>query len=152
MKRSAKDIQEMTDRFRGAIRKSGVKLTPQRLEIFREAALTDDHPRIETIFRNVRRKMPNVSLDTVYRTLDLFQELGLVSTVRPLAGPTRFDADTKPHHHFVCTRCGSVHDLVDAGFDRLTASPSARKLGRVDSAHVELRGLCASCRRGRNDR
>jgi len=135
----------MTDRFREAIRKAGIKLTPQRLEIFREAARTDDHPQIETIYRNVRRKMPTVSLDTVYRTLDLFQEMGLVSAVRPLAGRARFDADTKPHHHFVCTRCGAIRDFIDDGFDRLAASPSARKLGRVDSAHVELRGFCEDC-------
>jgi len=152
MKRSAKDIQEMTDRFRDAIRKAGVKLTPQRLEIFRDAARTDDHPRIETIYRNVRRKMPTVSLDTVYRTLDLFRELGLVAAIRPLSGRVRFDADMKPHHHFVCTRCGAVRDFFDRNLDELEIPRSARGLGRVESAHVELRGQCASCSRGRNDR
>jgi len=147
MKRSAKEIKRMMDHFREVVLRAGIKLTQQRIEIFREAALTDDHPKLETIFRNVRRRLPTVSLDTVYRTLHLYQELGLLAAFRPLNGPAGFDADMTHHHHFVCTRCGAIHDFVDDGLDRLALSPSARRLGQVDSAHVEIRGICAACAR-----
>ena len=145
MKRTSEELQLLMDRFQEAIRRAGVKLTPQRIEIYREAARTGDHPDIETITRNVRRKMPTVSLDTVYRTLDLFKELGLVWTLRPFPARVRFDANMKPHHHFICTRCGKVRDFYDRSLKNLKIPESAHSLGRVESARVELRGLCADC-------
>ena len=150
MKRSPDERERMLARFSAAIRSAGVRMTPQRLEIYRETARTGDHPAIETIYRNVRRKMPSVSLDTVYRTLDLFRELGLVTTLRPLADRVRFDANTTPHHHFVCSRCGLTRDFYSRDLDGLKVPPSAPGLGRVESAHIELRGLCAACVKVKN--
>jgi Fur family peroxide stress response transcriptional regulator len=135
----------MMERFESVIRSAGVKLTPQRMAIYREAARTDSHPDIETIHRNVRKKMPGVSLDTVYRTLNLFQELGLVSNMRPLPGPIRFDANTSPHHHFVCVRCGLTRDFSDPDLNTLKVPAAALALGSVDSARLEVRGLCLAC-------
>lgn len=148
MKRTPGEISKMTERFEGAIRRAGIKLTPQRIAIYREVARTADHPDIETVFRNVRRKLPSVSLDTVYRTLGLFADLGLVMTVRPLGYRLRFDANTSPHHHFVCTRCGATLDFEYREFDTFRIPAAASALGRVESRHVEFRGLCASCAPG----
>ncbi len=152
MNRAPGELKAMLERFEAVIRSAGVKLTPQRLEIYRETARTGDHPALETIYRSVRRKMPRVSLDTVYRTLDLFRELGLVSTLRPLAERVRFDANTSPHHHFVCMMCGTTLDFEHRDFDTLLIPDSASALGRVDSRHVELRGLCAPCSAGSSRR
>ena len=80
-------------------KKSGVKLTHQRLEIFRELAAAQDHPDAETLFRAVQRRMPTVSLDTVYRTLWMLHRLGLVTTLGPQRDGIRFDANLAPHHH-----------------------------------------------------
>jgi Fur family peroxide stress response transcriptional regulator len=145
MKRDPEELRRMTERFKETIRRSGVKLTHQRIEIFNEVARTGDHPDIETIFRNVRGKMPTISLDTVYRTLGLFSDLGLVTTVRPLNERTRFDANTNVHHHFCCTRCGATLDFEDREFDGLMVPEAAAALGRVESRRVELRGVCAAC-------
>ncbi len=138
----------MMERFEAAVHRAGVKLTPQRIAIYREVARRDDHPDIEAIFRNVRREQPSVSLDTVYRALALFSGLGLVTMVRPRGYNVRFDANTNPHHHFVCTRCGATLDFEYRDFDALRIPESASALGRVDSRHVELRGLCARCASG----
>jgi len=135
----------MTDNFARALRAAGVRLTPQRLEIFRQAAATTSHPDIETIHRDVLKRMPGVSLGTVYRAMALFVELGLVATVRPLGHHDRFDANICPHHHFICTHCGAAIDFEDRDLDNLRVPASASVLGRVDSHHVELRGLCAPC-------
>ncbi len=91
MERNPETLRQMTARFEREIRRAGVKRTPQRMAIFREVARTGGHPDIMTVFGNVRKAMPTVSLDTVYRTLGLFMRLGLVTTVRPLsgAGPVR---------------------------------------------------------------
>ncbi len=113
MERDPEELRRMTERFEETIRRAGVKRTPQRLAIFREVARTGDHPDIVTIFGNIRKVMPAVSLDTVYRTLGLFMNLGLVTTVRPRDERVRFDANTGVHHHFVCTRCGAILDLEE---------------------------------------
>ncbi len=149
MTRTPTELKKMLGHFGAMIRRAGVKITPQRLEIYRETARTDDHPTLETIYRNVRRKMPGVSLDTVYRTLDLFRELGLVSTLRPLPDRARFDANTAPHHHFVCIRCGLTRDFTDPNLDSLKVPAAARAFGHAESAHVEVRGICAACANGK---
>jgi Fur family peroxide stress response transcriptional regulator len=145
MKRDAYELRKMMDRFEDAVRRAGVKLTQQRIEIFREVARTGNHPDIEMIFMHVRKKMPTVSLDTVYRTLSLFADLGLVRTVRPLNARVRFDANTDVHHHFICTRCGAILDFEHQDFDTLKVPEAATGLGRIESRHIELRGMCAAC-------
>ena len=145
MKRDSEDMARLMSRFETAIRRAGIKRTHQRIEIFREVARTGNHPDIETIFGNVRRKLPTVSLDTVYRTLGLFGKIGLVTTVRPLNERVRFDANTAVHHHFVCARCGATRDFEHRDFDALRVPKTAAALGRVESLRVELRGICADC-------
>src|SRR5690242_6170060 len=98
--------------FQAAVKGAGVKLTHQRLEIFRELAKTEDHPEAETIFEAVRVRVPTVSLDTVYRTLWMLRDLGLVKTLGPNGSDVvRFDVNLERHHHYVCMRCGSVRDF-----------------------------------------
>ena len=150
MKRNPDELKKMLERFEAVIRGAGVKRTPQRLEIYRQTAGTVDHPDIETIHRNVHKTMPGVSLDTVYRTVDLFLELGLVSNLRPLPGRIRFDANTAPHHHFVCTRCGLTRDFTDPDLDGLKIPAAAQTLGRAESARLEVRRLCPACAAAKN--
>lgn len=127
-----------------AVRGAGVKLTHQRLEIFRELARHDDHPDVETVFRAVRERVPTVSLDTVYRTLWLLHDLGLVATLGPRRDTLRFDINLDPHHHFVCLRCGAVRDLPLASIPPV-AVPDVSHLGSVVDARVEVRGVCTTC-------
>jgi len=156
MKRSTRrapdEFKKMLERYEAVMRHAGVKRTPQRLEIFRRTAGTGDHPDIETIHRSVRGKMPGISLDTVYRTLGLFRELGLVSILKLSYGRVRYDANTLPHHHFVCTRCGWTRDFTDPFLDALKIPNAARALGRAESAHVEVRGLCPACAKQKKDK
>jgi Fur family transcriptional regulator, peroxide stress response regulator len=149
MKRTPDELRKMMAEFETVLRREGVKVTPQRLEIYRRTAETTDHPAIEAVHRAVRRAMPHISLDTVYRALALFAGLGLVTTVRPQGQPrTRIDANISPHHHFICDRCRATLDFEDRAFDDLPVPPSASALGRVVSRHIELRGLCAACAAG----
>jgi len=148
--RTHEELRRMTERFEKVLRDAGVKLTPQRLAIYRETARTGDHPTIETIYRHVRRKMPGLSLDTVYRTLDVFRELGLVTTIRPFPDRVRFDANMSPHHHFICRRCGATRDFDAPGLNALEIPKSARALGCVESAHLEVRGVCPACANRKN--
>lgn len=135
------------DRFRGTLRRAGVKLTRQRLEIFREVAGAGDHPDAETVYRGVRKRVPAVSLDTVYRTLWLLLDLGLIATLGHPRERVRFDGNAEPHHHFVCTRCGRAHDFHSEELSQLRIPDAVRALGRVEKTQVEIRGLCARCLR-----
>jgi Fur family peroxide stress response transcriptional regulator len=149
MNRPAGDLKRMLERFDTVIRAAGVKRTPQRLWIYREAARTVDHPSLEMIHRNVRKRMPTISLDTVYRTLSLLRELGLLRTVSPHPDRVRFDADVSPHHHYVCTACGLTRDFHDPALDVLSIPSSARAFGSVEFARLEVRGLCRACAGGK---
>src|SRR5512146_1013803 len=145
MKIKVPDLEQRMDRFKSACRERGVKLTPQRLEIFREVAESTEHPDAEAVWKGVQRRLPSVSLDTVYRTLWLLTDLGLLFTLGPRRESMRFDANLSPHHHYVCTRCGLTRDFEETGFDALRPPPSVAGFGTVAAAHVELRGLCARC-------
>ncbi len=145
------NVDRMMERFIEELRRAGVKLTHQRLEIYREVASRTDHPDIETLFQALRRRMPTVSLDTVYRTLSLFEELGLVGKLRPREEKTRFDANTGLHHHFVCIRCGLIRDVHAPFLDHLEMPDGQGVEGAVRSTHVEFRGLCPACEAARPD-
>jgi len=133
--------------FKAAARKAGVKLTHQRLEIFKEVASSIEHPAVETVFRAVQSRMPTVSLDTVYRTLWMLEELGLVTTLGPRRGAVRLDSNLRPHHHFVCMHCGLTRDVEEPRFDALRVPDAAREYGDIVGTRVELRGVCRSCSR-----
>ena len=134
-------------RFERVCRGAGVRLTHQRMEIFREVAQTAAHPDAETVYRGVRKRIPTMSLDTVYRALWLLSDLGLITTLGPSRERTRFDANLDRHHHFVCLRCGRTRDFYSDAFDELKLPHSVRAIGRVETTHVEARGVCRECAR-----
>ena len=102
MKASQQDIDQRLAHFYEACRKSRESVTPQRQEIFLEVAQTSDHPNAEAIYQAVRRRIPMLSLDTVYRNLHWLEGLGLIVTTGPPRQQTRFEANLNRHHHFVC--------------------------------------------------
>jgi Fur family peroxide stress response transcriptional regulator len=145
LKTGGGEVGRRLDQFRAACRKAGVKLTHQRLEIFREIAASTEHPDAETVFRGVRARVPTVSLDTVYRTLWLLDGLGLITTLGPRRESVRFDPNLEHHHHYVCVQCGLAKDFESAELDVLTIPASVKKFGSVLATHVEVRGLCGDC-------
>jgi Fur family transcriptional regulator, peroxide stress response regulator len=151
MKVKTQDVKERMAHFAEVCRTSGIKLTHQRIEIFREVAQTGDHPDAERVYQGVRKRMPTVSLDTVYRTLWMLKDLGLVNTLGTAREKTRFDANLRPHHHFVCVRCGLTLDLACHKFDKLSPPESAKKLGQAETIHVEVRGTCLECDKNANE-
>ncbi len=145
MNPTPEELQQRLNRFKEGLRRAGVKLTHQRLEIFQEVARSSDHPDVETVFKGVRERVPTVSLDTVYRTLWLLLDLGLITTLGPPRERVRFDANMRPHHHFVCSQCGKTRDFYSDALDALKVPRPVKSLGRVDSMRVEVRGVCLEC-------
>ena len=139
------EVERRLDRLKSESRAAGLKLTHQRLEVFREVAASLEHPDADTIFQEVRRRVPTVSLDTVYRTLWLLDDLGLIRTLGPRRESVRFDANLKHHHHYVCVQCGLARDFESAELNTLRVPDAVKSLGSVAGTHVEVRGVCESC-------
>jgi len=145
MKIARRDINQRMARFEDVCRKSGAKLTHQRMEIFREVAQTGDHPDVEKVFQGVRKRIPTVSMDTVYRTLWWLKDLGLITVLGPPRERARFDANLGRHHHFVCTQCGRTRDFYSDQFDKLELPESVQSFGHVEMTQVEVKGICLKC-------
>jgi Fe2+ or Zn2+ uptake regulation protein len=129
-----------------ALRERGQRVTPQRLVVARVLEHLNRHATAEVVFGEVSRRMPGVSLPTVYATLELLEELGLIHRVATEGGAVVYDPRTDEHHHLACRRCGAIHD-VDADVEAGALLAAARSAGFApDHAQVVVRGLCAACR------
>jgi Fur family peroxide stress response transcriptional regulator len=141
MSEDVRTPEEMTELFRAR----GLKVTPQRQCIFGVLHGTGTHPTAESVYAGARRRMPTMSLKTVYQTLNDLARMGEIQALDLGTGSSRFDPDVDPHHHLVCTSCGKVADLhADLGDLRV---PAADLQGfAVGAAEVVFRGVCAGCR------
>ena len=142
----AQRVEKQVLRFRTACQAAGITVTNQRLAIYKTLAGSTEHPAAEVVWDNVRKQLPAVSLDTVYRAFRLFEQLGLLTRVETGQNHARFDGNLEPHHHFVCTRCGTVFDFESASADAVALPASVREMGIAESIRLEVRGVCSKCR------
>jgi Fur family peroxide stress response transcriptional regulator len=138
-------LKERLKALEARCRREGLKLTHQRIEIFRELASTDDHPSAEVIYKRVQARIPTISLDTVYRTLLTLERYGLISRVQAFDDHARFDAELSPHQHIACTQCRRVDDFHWQAFEDMNPPSTIRHWGNVESKAVILKGLCKDC-------
>ena len=94
-----------------SFRTAGMRLTRQRLAIYRELESRQDHPDVDTLFRAVKPRIPQISLFTVYRTMNALEMAGMVRRVATWKGHARYDGLLETHAHFLCETCGSIHDI-----------------------------------------
>ncbi|MHC4945619.1 MAG: Fur family transcriptional regulator [Planctomycetota bacterium] len=135
---------ELIDGFIELCRSAGIKVTHQRLEVFRALVKSDSHPSAEEVFDEVKKRIPFISLDTVYRTLATLEQQGVLTKIQ-LGTRTRFDPNREMHHHFICTECHTIQDFRWPRFDDLKAPPRMKAWGEVRTKYVELRGICKAC-------
>jgi Fur family peroxide stress response transcriptional regulator len=141
------------DEFAGFCRAHGLSVTTQRLAIFEALAASREHPSAEQIHKNVQRKLPSLSLATVYKNLEALKAIGAVADVNPLHEEGRYEAALpgtgagRPHHHLVCVSCKKVRDLHDHELDGLRVrDPQGFE---VRAVRVQAEGLCPECQRVR---
>ena len=133
-------------RLKNLFETAGIKLTQQRIEVFREVLAARDHPSAETIHKRLLPTLPSLALDTVYRTLATFTELGIITRLNLNGDKTLFDANSEPHHHFVCTQCKGIQDVSWPDFDSTPLPDTLKPSGEIRSRHIEFRGLCNRCK------
>jgi Fe2+ or Zn2+ uptake regulation protein len=133
--------EELSER----LRERGLRATSQRLVMHRLLRERNRHLTAEELLDEASARLPGISLPTVYSTLELFEELGVVHRVNGGGGTLLWDTRGDDHHHLVCRRCGRVED-IDTPLDLSAARRSARRVGfAADRAEVVVSGLCSDC-------
>ena len=118
-----------------------LRITPQRTAIYREISKSGNHPSADAVFQAVRKEFPNLSFDTVYRTLLTFSEIGLIDVVEGQGGPRRFDPNMESHHHFYCMDCGKIIDFYSRDYDDLKIPEDIEEKFTVLGKRVVLKGI-----------
>ena len=104
------------------------------------------HPSAETLFAQLKTEIPDLSMGTVYRNLNLFKSQGLAISVATVDGVERFDGNTQPHVHFICDDCGAVIDLESMQMpETLTSAAESCCGGRVTGCSLSFNGKCQNC-------
>ncbi len=131
--------------FMTTCRQHQLKITPQRVAIYRALIRSDQHPTADMMFQAVRKEYPSISFDTVNRTLLTFAGIGLVDVVEVFGGPKRFDPDVADHHHLHCVVCGRIIDFNHEQYAHLEVPDDIARMFTVISKRVVLKGLCETC-------
>jgi Fur family peroxide stress response transcriptional regulator len=107
---------------------------------------TELHPSADWVYERVKQEIPDISLATVYRNLNLFKEQGLIQSLGTVKGVERFDGNTAPHVHYICTGCGRVVDLPGLSVpEDLNYAAEAESGGRVAACQLTFTGICGKC-------
>ena len=124
----------------------GYRLTPQRMMVVEALHGADRHVSAEEIYAQVKARYPYANISTVYRTLDLLKELGLVTEIALGDGCVRFHpAEKGHHHHLVCQKCGKIIDLPESALDSLEKILLDEYKFKGDLKHMAVFGLCSEC-------
>ncbi len=143
-------LTEQVDRIKERLKSKGYKLTPQRETTIRVLLEHEkDHLSAEEVFLLVKERFPEIGMATVYRVLDLLNELQIVQKVNFGDGAARFDlrAANSPHlhHHLICTRCGSVEEIMEDWLVALEKRVEREYGFTVTDHRLDFQGVCSAC-------
>ena len=122
-----------------------LKVTPQRMAIYRELVHSTEHPTVDAMFQTIKKEFPNISYDTVSRTMLTFARIGIVDLVEVFGGAKRFDPNVTNHHHLHCVSCGTIFDFHNDPYNNLDIPDAVRQRFSVLSSRVVLTGICEKC-------
>ena len=132
--------------LREALESNGQRFTEQRAAVYRYLRYTDTHPTADDVFTAVRTDIPDISLATVYKSLETLVGCGLAMKLTYGDGSARYDGRTDPHHHARCLTCGSVIDVPGRFDPRALGTIGTVDGFAVEGYRLELVGTCAGCR------
>ncbi|MFC6207027.1 Fur family transcriptional regulator [Levilactobacillus tongjiangensis] len=141
--------QQLLNQALQTLKEHHVRVTPQRQIILTYLVTHHNHPAVETIFTALAEQLPNLSMATVYNTLNLLVDLGIVIELPNDNGGIRYDFYGRPHYHVICENCGKITDVFTPAFEQIeeTLNAEAKKQTGylITSNHVEVYGLCPEC-------
>lgn len=120
-------------------------MTRQRQVIIEELRKVDTHPTADEVYEIVRRRLPHISLATVYRNLDTLSEQGVVRKIQVAGTQMRFDGNVEPHNHVRCRVCGRVDDISALAPDIGSFAPEDTRGYAITECNLEFVGVCPQC-------
>lgn len=144
--RSPAEVDRWSEQFAAECRRRGLRVTAQRLAVYRAVAEDLRHPSAESVYARVHPQLPMLSLATVYRILESLEGEALVRRVSTTGGVARYDANLAPHQHLVCRVCGTMtdHDSPALAATPLPAGPVPGFV--IEEMDIRLVGRCDRCR------
>ncbi|HOC09272.1 MAG TPA: transcriptional repressor [Bacillota bacterium] len=128
------------------LRDMGCKVTPQRLAIYEVLKNCNMHPTAETIYNIISSDYPTMSLATVYKTLDLLKETGIIQELNIAGNTSRYDVIPKPHPHILCTKCGKIENM-DISLSKNLVNKAKRTSGYdIQNFQLYFFGVCPYCK------
>jgi len=121
--------------------------TNQRQVILEEIKKSNSHPTADDIYESVRKRLPKISLGTIYRNIEILYENGLIEKIGPLSNQMRYDGITKNHYHIRCIRCGRVVDAPIKTINRLNDDVRKQTDYMILGHRLEYIGICPDCRK-----
>ena len=140
------DLNKKMDVFQARCRNAGLKVTPQRMAVYKVLLETKEHPSADMVFQEVRKVFPSISLDTVNRTLNTLSEIGVAFIVAGSGDVKRFDGNLDNHQHFKCVKCKRVIDFYHKSFDNIQVPKSIGQKFTVLRKAIYFEGICDLCR------
>jgi Fur family ferric uptake transcriptional regulator len=128
--------------------RTALRRTTQRQVILEELQLTKSHPTADEIYDRVRKRIPRISLGTVYRNLEALAARGMIRKLVMGGSQKRFDVNTKPHCHVRCLECGMLRDVSLDALPALTEMVKDWDGFHISGVSLEFSGLCPDCQRG----
>jgi Fe2+ or Zn2+ uptake regulation protein len=135
----------LTGDLHGLQKQSNLRMTRQRKVILEELRKVSTHPSADEVYEMVRRRLPRISLGTVYRNLEILSESGDIQKLEPGCSLKRFDGNPYKHYHIRCTRCDRVVD-APADLDLKIDHEQVKTIGfKIMGYMLEFLGLCSHC-------
>ncbi len=120
----------------------GIKPSYPRLQIYKYLQNKKNHPTVDSIYLSLVEEIPTLSKTTVYNTLKLFSEAGLVNPLNLDENEKRYELVDEDHLHFKCLKCGQIYDIK---YDEINLLPSKYKNFKIQDKHILLKGICENC-------
>jgi Fur family peroxide stress response transcriptional regulator len=128
------------------LRERGFRVTPQRLAICEFVLSSKEHPTVDQVYRVVQKKHPTLSLATVYQTLHLLTEIGLLQELGFSDGISRYDPNSSPHINIICKNCGKIQDYESESVRKFLSQISVELNRRLVGQHLEIYTYCDQCK------
>jgi Fur family peroxide stress response transcriptional regulator len=133
------------DNFIQECKNRGLNVTFPRMAIYKILLQYEGHPSAEDIYKEVQKDHPNISLATVYKTLEMLAEYDLISKVTPLHDIVRYDFNKDFHHHLVCVKCKKITDIENKALNNLPLPKNIEKGFKIINYQVQFDGICRDC-------
>lgn len=144
--RTSASRQIRKKQLRTAFHAAGMRLTRQRLAIVRELTSRFDHPDVDQLYRAVKPRIPQLSLFTVYRTMNALESARMVQRVTTWKGHARYDGTVEEHAHFLCETCGRLEDVeMTTDCAEMRAQARSCVTGQVRRVDLMISGICETC-------